>query len=520
MSEKKVVYYSEFGAVGDGVAEDFPAIVKCHEYANANGCTVKADPGAVYYIRETGEPAIILTDVDWGDATFILDDAKIPVSSPSRTCGIFRILREHPVRKFEKDSDVVRAINEKGGLKADDFTNVGYAPGYPCLLIIHDTENGAYNRWGCHATGTPNPQRELVIVDAEGNVDPETRLLLDYKSVTAIEEYRIDDSPLTVQNGKFITKANCAPPVYTAYSRGIRIERSNVTLRGIVHEVTEEGPLGAPYSAFVGHYAANNVRLEELSLQSHKSYKDYEYDENGKVVKIHSVMGSYDIGGSFGNNIVYYKCIQTNFYKYEEKNITYNENERWGIMGSNYNKNITFDSSVLSRFDAHAGIYNVVIKNTKISYIKLIGGGKAVIENSTVIAPEGLAIPLIELRPDYGSTWRGEIIIKDTEFINWTHPNVYIIGGVWNNWAFGYNSSLPSITLDNLKIDKPTDRIYVYPKFVADTSVKIDEPVLDGGKENLNPMFISPTLTVKNNNGGYKITPSENPYIASKIKMH
>ena len=520
MSDKKIVYYSEFGAIGDGVAEDFPAIVKCHEYANANGCTVRADAGATYYIKETGAPAIIKTDVDWGDATFILDDAKIPVPSPSRTCGIFRVERQYPVKVYDKESDIVKKINENGGIKADDFTNAGYAPGYPCMLVIHDTENGAYNRWGCHATGKPNPQRELVIIDAEGNVDPETKLLLDYKGVTTIEEFRIDDEPLTVANGKFITKANCALPVYTAYVRGINVHRSNVTVRGVVHEVTEEGPLGAPYSAFFSHNCANNVRFEELSPQSHKSYKDYEYDENGKVTKIHSVMGSYDIGGQFGNNITYYKCIQSNFYKYEEKQITYNENERWGIMGSNYNKNITFDSSVLSRFDAHAGIYNIVIRNTTISYIKLTGGGKAIIENSKIIAPEGLAVAFLQLRADYGSTWRGDIVIKDCEFINWMAPEVYILAGGWNNWAFGYKTYLPNITIDNLKIDRPVDEnMFIYTKYLNDTSLAIDAPEVKEGEKNLNPMFISPTVTVKNNKEGYKFKISPNAYIGSKVNL-
>ena len=35
--EKKIVYYKDFGAVGDGVHEDIDAIRACHEYANANG---------------------------------------------------------------------------------------------------------------------------------------------------------------------------------------------------------------------------------------------------------------------------------------------------------------------------------------------------------------------------------------------------------------------------------------------------------------------------------------------------
>jgi hypothetical protein len=242
--------------------------------------------------------------------------------------------------------------------------------------------------------------------------------------------------------------------------------------------------------------------------------------ENGKVVKIHSVMGSYDIGGSFGNNIVYSKCIQSNFYKYEEKNITYNEGERWGIMGSNYNKNINFDSSVLSRFDAHAGIYNIVIRNTTISYIKLTGGGKAIIENSKIIAPEGLAVAFLQLRADYGSTWRGDIAIKDCEFINWMAPEVYILAGGWNNWAFGYKTYLPSITIDNLKIDRPVDEnMFIYTKYLNDTSLAIDAPEVKEGEKNLNPMFISPTVTVKNNKEGYKFKISPNAYINSKVNL-
>ena len=96
MENKKIVYYSEFGAVGDGVAEDFPAICKCHEYANANGLKVMADKGATYYIANTdGISAIVQTDVDWQDATFIIDDRNIDVPNKSRTANIFKIYRDY-----------------------------------------------------------------------------------------------------------------------------------------------------------------------------------------------------------------------------------------------------------------------------------------------------------------------------------------------------------------------------------------------------------------------------------------
>ena len=519
-NNKKVVYYSEFGAIGDGVAEDMPAIIKCHDYANANGCTVMADKGATYYIGETdGAYATVMTDVDWQDATFIIDDKIIGVESKSRTVDIFKMVRANPKKVYELDSDIIKKINENGGYKAGVTTNVGYAPGYPALLLVFNHEHTAYLRWGCHATGQPNPQRELVVVDAEGNIDTNTAFLLDYDKVTRIEEYRNDDEPITLKGGTFITRANAAPPVYTAYNRGLGFERANVTVKDTVHKIVDEGPYGAPYQGFIRWYSADNLLCENLTLQSHKSYKDYEYDEDGKVVAVHSIMGSYDIGGGLSTNIRFKDCVQSNFYKYEEKSIAYTEAEQWGLMGTNYCKNLEYDNCIFSRLDAHAGVYNVHIKNSTISYIKLTGGGVATIENTKVIAPEGQAITFLELRCDYGSTWKGDIIIKDCEFINWKYHSVFLTNVLWNNWPFGYTTYLPRYTIDNLKIDKPTAKIHVFNHIARDTSIKVDREVLDDGTVNQNPMVLDTTVTIKNNKYGYVYEGTPNEYANPKIKI-
>ena len=513
---KKTVYYSEFGAKGDGVTEDFAALLKCHEYANANGCTVKADAGATYYICETDGVTIpVMTDVDWGDATFIMDDTKIPVPSKSRTANIFTMKSSYQKKVYGEDSEIVKAINAKGGIKADEATNIGYAPGYPAILILFDYEHFAYIRWGCHAAGyTNNPQRELIVVDKDGNIDPNTKLLLDYKHVSSIEEYRIDDEPITVENGIFITKANAAPPVYTAYNRGLGINRSNVTIKNTVHKIVDEGETGAPYGGFIISFAANNVLCEGLTLQSHKSYKDYNPDGT-----VHSIMGSYDIGGAFTTNITFKNCVQSNFFKDEENKIAFSEREYWGIMGTNYCKNMTYDGCVLSRLDAHAGVYNVTVKDTSISYIKLIGGGVANIENCKVYQPDGSKwYPFFELRCDYGSTWRGDVIIKDCEFYKIEGAEATVIASAsWNNWNFGYTTYLPNIVLDNFKVSTPGD-VYIYSQMVSDTSLTIDMPTVNGEK-NLNPYVITPTVTIKNDTQNNNYIGCWNKYVDSKITI-
>ena len=46
METKNYVTYEDFGAVGDGVTDDFAAIYKAHEYANENKLPVEGKAGA------------------------------------------------------------------------------------------------------------------------------------------------------------------------------------------------------------------------------------------------------------------------------------------------------------------------------------------------------------------------------------------------------------------------------------------------------------------------------------------
>ena len=83
------VTYEEFGAVGDGKTDDQKAIIAAHEAANKTGLPVKACDGKTYYIGNGTATAEICTDVDFGTASFVIDDHEVPVAK--RTAAIFRI---------------------------------------------------------------------------------------------------------------------------------------------------------------------------------------------------------------------------------------------------------------------------------------------------------------------------------------------------------------------------------------------------------------------------------------------
>ncbi len=81
------VTYEDFGAVGDGKADDLEAIVKTHEYANANSLTVFANETATYYIGGANKTATVKTDTDWSTARFVIDDTNVA----NRSSWIFNI---------------------------------------------------------------------------------------------------------------------------------------------------------------------------------------------------------------------------------------------------------------------------------------------------------------------------------------------------------------------------------------------------------------------------------------------
>ncbi|MBO5879911.1 MAG: hypothetical protein J6Q68_05110 [Clostridia bacterium] len=503
------VRYEDFGAIGDGIHDDFDAIKAAHEYANANGLDVICNSNGTYRIGNTSideteaKPAIkIQTNVDWSNAKFIIDDSDITEDMPAKKNALFRICRDGEDIIFTEENDTpngaIKRINAEGGFKAN-ISRLNLGIGYSAMLLVTNDEKKVYIRYGVNSN-SGGAQREIVSVDSDGFVDPNTAFLLDYGKVTSITVMRTDDKPITVSGGRFTHIANRVNH-NEYYHRNISISRSNVTVRGVTYSIEGEGEVGAPYSGFIGINKANNVLIEDCVLQAHKYY--YFPKKNGVLVP----KGTYSINLGNSNNVTFKGCTQSNFFDDEGKNP---RKGIWGIMGSNFCKNLVYDSCVLSRFDAHAGVYNAKILNSKISAFRIIGGGEIKIQNTHVYSNT-----LIGLREDYGSTWNGDLILENVTLHNTKAPT--LIYGQWYNHDFGYQTYLPQrIVFDNLQITEGEDFFLYGEKLVEQSQSALREEI--DGAQNVNKTAPTKELIIKNNIQGleYKLPETE---FFSKTKL-
>ncbi|SFU15867.1 hypothetical protein SAMN04489724_4484 [Algoriphagus locisalis] len=420
---RKEVKYSDFGAKGDGKTDDIEAIVAAHKFANGHQLPVKAEDGATYYISGKDLSAIIQTDTDFGTANFIIDDRAVE----NRNSPVFLVrsgLAPYPVK----------GVNSlKRNQKKIDFQLPG-----PLLITVTDSTTKRYIRMGLNQNNGA-AQTDIFLVDKNGNVDKNAPIIWDFDQITEITALPIDEIPLKITGGRFTTIANQEDATYKYYQRNIAIKRSNVIVDGLEHRITGEGEFGSPYGGFLAISTCTNVTVQNTVLTGHRIYK--KIGNAGKPVS----MGTYDIIVNRALNVSFINCSQTN---------DINDSSFWGIMGSNFSKNLLFDKCSFSRFDAHMGVANATIRNSTLGHmgINAIGTGTFIVENSEIRGRS-----LINLRSDYGSTWEGKLIIRNCTFVpngGKTYSASLINGFNSGQHDFGYTCYMPEqIIIENLKID-------------------------------------------------------------------
>ena len=217
------VMYEDFGAIGDGVIDDLPAICEAHAYVNAHNLSVRAKYDATYHLGSRALTAIIVTDTDWNTARFTLDDTQV---------------EDHKAALFE-----VRSLLKPETLQINQLTQdqkqVEARPERDCHVLVENDGKRLYIRRGLNQNQGV-PQHDCFILHRDGSV--EGAIDWNYDIITRIEAYPIDEKPLVLRGGVFTTFANRMKQEvgYNYWSRNIEITRSNTEVDGLTHYVVGE----------------------------------------------------------------------------------------------------------------------------------------------------------------------------------------------------------------------------------------------------------------------------------------
>ena len=415
------ITYEQFGAVGDGVHDDQSAIIAAHNAANEKHLSVKAKDGATYYIGGGSDVAVIRTDVDFGTARFIIDDVNVE----NRNASVFRV--ESYLEPYE--------VEGVGPLKKGQ-KNLGVKLPQRSLVEITDSSKRVYIRRGANQDNG-SAQTEVAVVEKDGTVRASAPLVWDFDNLK-VKAWPIDSERLTIKGGTFVTVANKAESKYNYHSRNIVITRSNVVVELLSHYIVGEGDHGAPYGGFISVSHAADVEVRDCLLTPHRTYGTI--GSAGVPVN----MGSYDIDASSSVGLTVRHLRQT---------ISIDDGAYWGLFASNYCKDIRMEDCVISRFDAHKGVCNVTLTDCTFGYmgVQFVGFGTALMQNCEVHRDK-----MVWLRSDYGSSWDGEVIIRDCRLIIPQGANAaYVMEGSNDgHHDFGYDCTLPRrVEIDGLYID-------------------------------------------------------------------
>ncbi len=492
------VYYSEFGAIGDGKTDDLAAIIATHEYANKYGIPVRADAGAVYYISSVGT-AIINTDTDWTGASFIIDDREVPLDK--RATVIFDITTGKASYSLTDEVQPPKKGQENLGITLPEKS----------MVFLTDSNTKRYIREGVNANSGSN-QTDIIIVDPDGSIDPLAPILWDYEQLTEVKVVPMDAETLTVLGGTFTTIVadNITDPTY--YNRGIRIRRSNVVIDGVVHYVENETEaIGAPYGGIIIPQDCANVTIRNCVFTPHFTFR-YHLADGSPFTQ-----GTYDLLPTRSVHLTIEGCSMT---------VDINDSRYWGVTGSNFCKNTVYKNCSLSRIDAHQGVANLTIQGCEVGHggLSIIGSGTCLIEDTKLNA-----YYMVHLRTDYGSTWDGDVIIRNCE---WT-PNMgkefsesaTVFYGSYSGYHdFGYECYMPhNITIDGLHINDEKAAggwkgIYMFNNF---TPAHKNEAYEKDVAENGYPYHITETMTVSGftTTSGKSWRLSANPFMFRTIEI-
>lgn len=463
---KGFVNYKMFGAKGDSLSDDAPAIAATHLYANRKDIPVINRSGKFW--MKTFQTVSIQTDVDWGTSVFYIDERGN--SARSARFNVMSRNRPLPVKLSKTAKEELLKKLKPGVLVIDELAHFKNH-----LISIADANDRIGFRSGERFNGQSWAREELFLVEEQGRILGD--IAWQFSNYTELIATPVDQNYLVIEGGLFyLSGENPSTNDRKYFKCGFSITRCKTIIRnqwvGLMPGAKDTSTLN-PRSGFYSFSRTYDVQLENVRLIP------FEQDRGDNSKNVSS--------GTYG--ITMNRVLKSLF-----KNVVAEGNKaHWGVFGSNINKDFVVENCKLNRVDVHFHCWNLRISNSQIGLkgITVTGGGKLVIDNSSCAGRN-----FINFRKDFGAKWDGDIIITNSVFnISSADKTLYAFNFSPSDVSYGYpigparNILINNFTVDFRGVDRTAAVCWLF-KFPVFSRSKTGEPVFLPGNVRIENVMV------------------------------
>ena len=427
--------------------DDYYAIKAAHDCANKYHKKVVVTK-ATYNIYKhfSGGTITITTDTDFGDSTiYIHDEKNICVNGKRQNDDyIFQIQNGHDSLTTTLSKEITKgstfyipdSVKKKLSNMLAPYGET--VTGYHVQIKDTNEKRKIFIRSGKNENeNNQSLVQESFITDASGKILD--NITWTYKgSKVELVIRPISSKKLVIKNGNFKTIVSTKTCSKGYVKRGMNISRSNILLDDLHHSYvnTEKKKVYKINYAYHGFYAFAGLGKVTFSNSTVQGMRN-EQDGTG-----HS---TYDLHITKANTMTMNNITMSD--KEIDTLINPSTNLIWGVTGTNFTKDITYNNCKLNRIDTHRGVHNLTVKNSTIGHHALTqtGFGTLTISNVTIKHQNHF----VGLRGDYGSRWHGTIVFEgNNTIIPDNNSKVYLVTmSPAQNHNYGYDLYMPNVTI-------------------------------------------------------------------------
>lgn len=355
LSAQPIISVKDFGAVGDGVTNDYEAIKSAIDHCNLSGQTLYF-PKSEYYYKPDAK-VTVLCNIDFGDSTLLLendvDDDIFAIGTPTSV--------------YAFDETVVTADY----ITDNNLKGKGFLLRTPVSIGL---------RYG---SGAEAYYDRYLIVDEDGRIaNGKLECQIVAGTYRAFNPRDLRDDPISISNlrAKTVLGTTNALVLFSVYQNNVTIENIEIDYTNVNNTTSMYGIIGANY-------------VTGCTFKNITAVNPYGPNNSGYVLEM---SGCY--------NIAIDRFIGTDKL-----------GRSWGAIGTSDSENCVYSNCVTQRIDVHR-MGTFTANNCVLEHANFAGGHGNIIFNNCLFDHDSSHDNydgIIKFRTDYMYLLSGNLIFND-----------------------------------------------------------------------------------------------------------